>query len=139
MLREGVQGQDVTEEYSDLQARLRSHRALEERMLAILAKADSVEDALTVEKELVRVRSTIDEGSSVARRMLRPSPGRSGPRRRPATRLGSLRRAQHCSTQARSRPLCQAPEVPAKGRSKARPVAPGCGFFDVSRAGHSIG
>ena len=60
VLREGVEGKDVTEEYSDIEAQLRSQKALEERMLAILAKTEKVDDALTVEKELVRVRSTIE-------------------------------------------------------------------------------
>jgi hypothetical protein len=66
VLREGVEGQDVTEQYSDLQAQLRSQKALEERMLTILARTEKVEDALAVEKELVRVRSTIEtlEGRS---------------------------------------------------------------------------
>ena len=66
VLREGVDGQDVTEQYSDLQAQLRSQKALEERILAILSRTESVEDALTVEKELLRVRSSIEtlEGRS---------------------------------------------------------------------------
>lgn len=57
---EGLVGRDVTEEYSDLEAQLRSQTALEERMLVILAKTESVEDALAVERELVRVRSTVE-------------------------------------------------------------------------------
>lgn len=57
---EGLEGRDVTEEYSDLEAQLRSQTALEERMLVILAKTESVEDALAVERELVRVRSTVE-------------------------------------------------------------------------------
>lgn len=60
VLHEGIEGRDVTEQYSDLEAQLRSQEALEERMLAILTKTQTVEEALAVERELVRVRSTIE-------------------------------------------------------------------------------
>ncbi|MEL6180931.1 MAG: DUF4349 domain-containing protein, partial [Myxococcota bacterium] len=61
VLREEVSGKDVTEEYVDLEARLRTKRHMEERMLAILQQAASVEDTLKVEQELGRVRSDIEK------------------------------------------------------------------------------
>jgi len=51
-----IAGEDVTEEYIDLQARLNNSRREEERLLAILDMAEDVEDVLAVERELSRVR-----------------------------------------------------------------------------------
>jgi hypothetical protein len=60
VLREHVDSTDVTEQYSDVGAELRSHRTLEARLLALLETAQSIEDALRVETELVRVRTAIE-------------------------------------------------------------------------------
>ncbi len=53
-------GRDVTEEYIDLNARLRNLNREEERLLEILKKAEDVKDFLDVEKELARVRGEIE-------------------------------------------------------------------------------
>jgi len=55
-----ISGQDVTEEYIDLEARLNNSRRTEGRLLDILEKAEKVEDILRVEKELARVREEIE-------------------------------------------------------------------------------
>jgi len=60
LLHESLSGEDVTEQHTDLAARLRSKRALEERLLSILGKVDTVEDALKVETELTSVRTEIE-------------------------------------------------------------------------------
>ena len=60
LLHESLSGEDVTEQYTDLSARLRSKRALEERLLTILSRVDSVEDALKVEAELTDARTEIE-------------------------------------------------------------------------------
>lgn len=60
VLREHIEATDVTEQYSDVTAELRSHRTLETRLLALLETAASIEDALRVESELVRVRTSIE-------------------------------------------------------------------------------
>lgn len=60
LLGEHVESTDVTQRYSDTRAQLRSHTALESRLLGLLESTTSVEDALRVEAELVRVRSTIE-------------------------------------------------------------------------------
>ena len=57
---EQISGQDVTEQYIDLNARLRNAEKQEERLLAILEKANTVEDMLKIEKELMRVREIIE-------------------------------------------------------------------------------
>jgi hypothetical protein len=58
--REKVSGQDVTEEYLDLEARLRSQRALESQFLEIMKDAKTVKDALEVQRQLGEVRSEIE-------------------------------------------------------------------------------
>jgi len=60
VLVEALQGQDVTDEYIDLDARLRSQKALEERLLGILANTTAVKDLLDVEAKLVGVRTEIE-------------------------------------------------------------------------------
>ena len=52
--------EDVTGKYYNLEARLNSKKVLEERYLALLKKAESVEDMLTIENELEKVRSEIE-------------------------------------------------------------------------------
>lgn len=61
LLGEQLGGDDVTDRYVDLTARLRSQRTLEERLLDILGKVASVEDALQVETQLTRVRTEIEQ------------------------------------------------------------------------------
>lgn len=53
--------QDVTEEYVDLSSRLKNLQATEQQLLQIMAKADKVEDILSVEKELSNTRSQIEQ------------------------------------------------------------------------------
>ncbi|WP_456474434.1 DUF4349 domain-containing protein [Candidatus Pyrohabitans sp.] len=53
-------GRDVTEEYIDLNARLRNLQRQEERLLEILDRAETVKDVLEVERELGRVRGEIE-------------------------------------------------------------------------------
>lgn len=58
---ESISGQDVTEEYVDLQSRLKNLQAEEEQYLVILNKATTVEDLLNVSDYLARVRGQIEE------------------------------------------------------------------------------
>jgi hypothetical protein len=56
-----VEATDVTDEYVDLQARLKNAQAVRERLLALLQKAEDVTSALEVEKELNRVGAEIEQ------------------------------------------------------------------------------
>jgi hypothetical protein len=56
-----LSGEDVTEEYIDLQARLNNSRRQELRLLEILELAETVEEVLKVERELARVRGEIEQ------------------------------------------------------------------------------
>jgi hypothetical protein len=53
-------GKDVTEEYIDLEARLRTKRALEMQFLEIMKQARKISDALEVQNELADVRTEIE-------------------------------------------------------------------------------
>jgi len=55
-----LQGEDVTEEYVDLQAELTNMERQEERLLDIMEMGSTVESVLKVEKELERVRGRIE-------------------------------------------------------------------------------
>lgn len=57
---ERIDSEDVTDEYVDLDARLRSETRLEEQLLELLKTAKTVEDALRVHKELASVRTEIE-------------------------------------------------------------------------------
>jgi hypothetical protein len=55
-----LKGEDVTEDFVDLQARLRNLESQEGRLNEILAMGTTVEEVLKVEKELERVRGGIE-------------------------------------------------------------------------------
>lgn len=57
---ESTNGQDVTEQYTDLEARLKSAQAEEAQYLLILQKATTVQDILSVQSYLSNVRSQIE-------------------------------------------------------------------------------
>jgi len=55
-----ITGSDVTEEMRDLRIRLANAEEVRKRLVALLERADKVEDALKVERELERVTETIE-------------------------------------------------------------------------------
>lgn len=57
---ENVSGQDVTQEFTDLQSRLRNLEAAEERLTEIMASASDTEDVLNVFENLRRVSEEIE-------------------------------------------------------------------------------
>ena len=57
---EKVGGQDVSEEYVDLESRIRAQHALEEQYLTILKEAKAVHEILEVEQKLGEVRTEIE-------------------------------------------------------------------------------
>lgn len=58
---ETVKGEDVTEEFVDIEARLKAKKALEEQFLEIMKRANSVEDALNVQRQIAEVRGEIEQ------------------------------------------------------------------------------
>lgn len=51
---------DVTDEFYDLEARLRSARAVQGRLIELLARANTVEESVTIERELSRVNQEVE-------------------------------------------------------------------------------
>ena len=58
---ESVKGQDVTEAFIDIEARLRTQKALENQFLEIMKRSNSVADALNVQTEIAKVRGEIEK------------------------------------------------------------------------------
>ncbi len=60
MLHRNVTAEDVTEEFRDLEIRLKSARAVQARLTELLAKAVKVEESIAIERELDRVSGEIE-------------------------------------------------------------------------------
>jgi len=58
--RRSVSAADVTEQYADLETRLRNNIALRGRLQELLGRASKVEDILAIERELNRIQSEIE-------------------------------------------------------------------------------
>lgn len=61
VVQQKTTGQDVTEEFMDLQARARNQKALEAQFIEIMKRANTVADALNVQRELANVRTEIEK------------------------------------------------------------------------------
>lgn len=58
---QNVHGQDVTEEYVDLEARLKAKKIVEERLLTFMQNAERTEDLLKISNDLGRVQEEIEQ------------------------------------------------------------------------------
>lgn len=56
-----VSGSDVSEEYTDLESRLKSKKAVETRLLEFMQKAATTEDLLKISSDLARVQEEIEQ------------------------------------------------------------------------------
>jgi hypothetical protein len=61
VLQEKMTGQDVTEEFIDLEARIKTQKALELQFLEIMKQASKVADALEVQRQIAEVRTEIEK------------------------------------------------------------------------------
>jgi len=61
VIGEIVKGEDVTEEFIDIEARLKTQKALETQFLEIMKRSNTVADALNVQTEIARVRGDIEK------------------------------------------------------------------------------
>jgi hypothetical protein len=61
VVQESTSGQDVTEEYTDLQSQLKNKQAEEQQFVQILGQAQKIQDILDVTRELSRVRGEIEQ------------------------------------------------------------------------------
>ena len=58
---ETVKSDDVTEEFIDIEAQLKAKKSLEAQFLEIMKRANTVEDALDVQRQLAEVRGEIEK------------------------------------------------------------------------------
>ncbi len=57
---QGVETTDVTEEYIDVQSRLKNQKLVEQKFLGLLRRTDSIDDILKIETKLAEVRGQIE-------------------------------------------------------------------------------
>jgi hypothetical protein len=60
VVNETTSGQDVTEQYVDLQAQLKNKKAEEQTFVSLLERAGDLDDVLNVSREIARVRGEIE-------------------------------------------------------------------------------
>jgi hypothetical protein len=58
--RRHLTGADVTDQYTDLEARLRSTIALRDRLQQLLARAATLDEVLSLEKQIARLQADVD-------------------------------------------------------------------------------
>lgn len=61
VVRKDISGQDVTQDYVDLQSRLHNAQAQEAQLLALMQKAQSIDDILTVQSRLADIQLQIEQ------------------------------------------------------------------------------
>jgi PBP1b-binding outer membrane lipoprotein LpoB len=61
VVERSISGQDVTEEYVDLEARLKSKQVVEKRLLDFIEKAEKTEDLLKISSNLAAVQEEIEQ------------------------------------------------------------------------------
>lgn len=61
VIHRGISGSDVTEEFIDLEARIRTQKALEVQFIQIMKQADNISDALAVQRQIADVRTEIEK------------------------------------------------------------------------------
>jgi hypothetical protein len=60
LAHESISGQDVTEEFIDLEARIKTQKALEAQFLQIMRQTGKIVDALEVQRQIADVRTEIE-------------------------------------------------------------------------------
>ena len=60
-IRHNIQGQDVSEEYVDLESRLKAKQVVEARLLAFMDKAQRTEELLSFSNELAKVQEAVEQ------------------------------------------------------------------------------
>ncbi|MFC0559651.1 DUF4349 domain-containing protein [Halalkalibacter alkalisediminis] len=61
VIEQQTSGNDVTEEFVDLESRLKAKRVVEERLLGFMDKADNTENLLKISNELATVQAEIEQ------------------------------------------------------------------------------
>ena len=61
VVSENITGEDITDKFVDMQARLKAEKALEQQILEIMKRANTVQEALNVQRQLANVRGKIEQ------------------------------------------------------------------------------
>ncbi|MET3698282.1 DUF4349 domain-containing protein [Bacillus oleivorans] len=61
VIQKSIEGEDVTEEYVDLESRMRAKQAVESRLLDLLNRAETTDDLLKISEDLARVQEEIEQ------------------------------------------------------------------------------
>lgn len=61
VVESSISGEDVTEEYVDLESRLKSKRVVEDRLLSFMEQAGKTEDLLAISNDLAAVQEEIEQ------------------------------------------------------------------------------
>lgn len=61
VISENIKGEDVTDQFVDIEARLRAKKATEQQFMEIMKQAKTVEDALNVQEQLGQIRTEIEQ------------------------------------------------------------------------------
>lgn len=61
VMNRSISGQDVTEEFVDLESRLKSKQVVEKRLLDFMGKAEKTEDLLKISTDLANVQEEIEQ------------------------------------------------------------------------------
>lgn len=61
VISENIKGEDVTDQFVDIEARLRAKKATEQQFMEIMKQAKTVEDALNVQQQLGQIRTEIEQ------------------------------------------------------------------------------
>jgi len=69
VLSQNVSVQDVTDQFFDLQARIRNARAVRDRLAELLKKSVNIEEALSVERELRRIGDELEQMEGQLKRL----------------------------------------------------------------------
>jgi Domain of unknown function (DUF4349) len=69
VLSQNISVQDVTDQFFDLQARIRNARAVRDRLAELLKKTTNIEEALSVERELRRIGDELEQMEGQLKRL----------------------------------------------------------------------
>lgn len=61
IIHHNTSGQDVTEQYVDLESRLNSKKVVEERLLNFMDEAETTEDLLNISRDLAKIQEEIEQ------------------------------------------------------------------------------
>ena len=68
-----IDTQDVTEKHTDLSVQIKNMKALEQRFIKLLSRANRVSEVLEIEREIARLRTQIERFERQLKHLDKPS------------------------------------------------------------------